>query len=83
MKIGVPKEIKIGETRVAMTPNLCRRVIGLGGEVLVEKGAGLRAGFTDEQYRKAGAHIVNTAARLWNAAELIVKVKEPLEAEFK
>lgn len=83
MKIGVPKEIKIGETRVAMTPNLCRRCVGLGAEVLVEKGAGLRAGFTDEQYRKAGAHIATTAAKVWNAAELVVKVKEPLAAEFK
>lgn len=82
MKIGVPKEIKIGETRVAMTPNLCRRVIGLGAEVMVEKGAGTRAGFTDEQYRQAGAQIVTTAARVWGSAELIVKVKEPLEAEF-
>ena len=83
MKIGVPKEIKIGETRVAMTPNLCRRVIGLGAEVMVEKGAGTRAGFTDDQYRQAGAQIVNTAARVWASSELVVKVKEPLEAEFK
>lgn len=83
MKIGVPKEIKVGETRVALTPNLCRRCVSLGAEVLVEKGAGARAGFTDLEYRKAGAHVVNTAAKVWNAVELIVKVKEPLEPEFK
>ncbi len=83
MKIGVPKEIKTGETRVAMTPNLCRRCVGLGAEVWVEKGAGGRAGFTDLEYRKAGAHIVNTAAKVWAAAELVLKVKEPQSSEFK
>ena len=83
MKIGVPKEIKIGETRVAMTPNLCRRCVGLGAEVFVERGAGARAGFTDLEYRKAGAHILNAATKVWSSAELVVKVKEPLEAEFK
>jgi len=55
MTIGVPKEIKIGETRVSMTPSLCRRCVSLGAKVLVEKSAGLSAGFTDEEYRVAGA----------------------------
>jgi alanine dehydrogenase len=82
MIIGVPKEIKIGETRVSMTPSLCRRVVMLEGEVLVEKSAGLNAGFTDAEYKAAGATIVPSAAKVWKSADLILKVKEPLEAEY-
>jgi len=82
MKIGVPKEIKIGETRVSMTPSLCRRCVSLGAKVLIEKSAGLRAGFTDAEYRTAGATLVPTAAAVWKAADLILKVKEPLAAEY-
>lgn len=82
MIIGVPKEIKNGETRVAMTPNLCRRCVKLGAEVLVEKGAGERSGFRDTAFRDAGARLVATAAEAWNEAELVVKVKEPQESEF-
>jgi alanine dehydrogenase len=81
MKIGVPKEIKIGETRVSMTPSLCRRCVALGGEVLVQKSAGITAGFTDAEYRAAGATVVASAAAVW-AADLILKVKEPLPAEY-
>lgn len=83
MKIGVPAEIKNGETRVAMTPNLCRRCVKLGATVMVQKGAGARAGFLDAEYRKAGATISNTAAKVWGEADLVVKVKEPQAAEFK
>ena len=83
MKIGVPREIKDGETRVAMTPNLCRRCVKLGAEVIVEKGAGDRTGFLDSDYRKAGARLVNTAAEAWGEANLVVKVKEPQASEFK
>jgi alanine dehydrogenase len=82
MTIGVPREIKIGETRVSMTPSLCRRVIAHGGKVLLEKGAGLSAGFTDDQYKSAGATLVASAARVWKGADLILKVKEPQESEF-
>ncbi|HLP08997.1 MAG TPA: alanine dehydrogenase [Opitutaceae bacterium] len=82
MTIGVPKEIKTGETRVAMTPSLCARVTRSGARVLVEKGAGLRAGFTDSAYRAAGATLVASAERLWRTADLILKVKEPLPEEF-
>jgi len=82
MQIGVPKEIKTGETRVSMTPNLCRRCTRLGASVLIEKGAGLSAGFTDAEYRAAGARISSTAAQVWRSSDLILKVKEPLEAEF-
>ena len=82
MTIGVPKEIKIGETRVSMTPSLCRRCVSLGAKVLVEKSAGLTAGFTDAEYRAAGATLVGEAAKIWRAADLILKVKEPLPAEY-
>jgi len=83
MKIGIPREIKNGETRVAMTPNLCRRCVAVGAEVLVEKGAGERTGFLDVHYRKAGAKIVPTAAEAWGQADLVAKVKEPQASEFK
>src|SRR4051812_9846405 len=65
MTIGVPREVKIGETRVSMTPSLCRRVTSLGGKVLIEKGAGLSAGYTDDLYKAAGASFATTAAKVW------------------
>jgi alanine dehydrogenase len=82
MTIGVPKEIKIGETRVSMTPSLCRRCVALGARVLVQRSAGLSAGFTDAEYRAAGATLTTEAARVWRGADLILKVKEPLPAEY-
>jgi alanine dehydrogenase len=82
MKIGVPKEIKIGETRVSMTPSLCRRCVSLGAKVLIQKSAGETAGFTDAEYRAAGATLAPTAEAVWKAADLILKVKEPLPAEY-
>ncbi len=83
MIIGVPKEIKIGETRVSMTPSLCRRVISLGGEVIIERGAGRSAGFADAEYKAAGGTVVLSAAKVWKNANLILKVKEPLAAEYE
>ena len=82
MTIGVPKEIKIGETRVSMTPSLCRRCVSLGARVLIQKSAGIVAGFTDAEYRAAGATLVADAAKVWRAGDLILKVKEPLPAEY-
>ena len=72
MIIGVPREVKIGETRVSMTPSLCRRVTSLGGKVLLEKGAGLTAGYTDDEYKSAGATIAPTAAKVWKSADRIL-----------
>jgi alanine dehydrogenase len=83
MQIGVPREIKIGETRVSMTPSLCRRCVKLGAKVLVEKSAGSSAGFTDAEYRAAGATLANSAERVWATSDLILKVKEPLPAEYE
>lgn len=82
MIIGVPKEIKIGETRVSMTPSLCRRCVSLGAKVLVERSAGRSAGFVDQEYRAAGAVLVGSASKVWAEADLILKVKEPLPAEY-
>jgi len=82
MLIGVPKEIKIGETRVSMTPNLCRRCVGLGAKVIIQKGGGLSAGFTDAEYQAAGATLSGSAAAIWSSADLILKVKEPLPSEY-
>ena len=82
MRIGVPKEIKTGETRVSMTPSLCRRCVQLGAKVLVEKDAGASAGFSDAEYRAAGATLAGSAARVWRESDLILKVKEPLASEY-
>ena len=82
MIVGVPKEIKQGEFRVALTPGGAETLRSAGHRVAVEKGAGLHAGFTDTEYRQAGAKIVPGAAAAW-AAELVLKVKEPLTSEFR
>lgn len=82
MKIGVPKEIKNNENRVAMTPAGVVTLTSAGHQVLIEKGAGLSSSFTDEDYKQAGAMIVDTASEAW-AAEMVMKVKEPTESEYK
>jgi alanine dehydrogenase len=82
MQIGVPQEIKDGETRVAMTPSLCRRCVKLGATVILQRGAGAKAGFPDAEYAAAGAKLVRSAKQVWTEADLVLKVKEPLEAEF-
>ena len=81
MLIGIPKEIKNNENRVALTPAGVQSLVGRGHRVLIETNAGLGSGFTDADYEKQGAEIVATAAEAW-AAELVVKVKEPLEYQF-
>ena len=65
-----------------MTPNLCRRCVNLGAKVLIQRSAGLTAGFTDAEYRAAGATLVGDAAKVWRAADLVLKVKEPLPVEY-
>ncbi len=83
MKIGCPKEIKPQEFRVGMTPDAAREAIASGHEVLIETGAGLGAGFTDDDYRTLGATILDTAEEVFATAEMIVKVKEPQAVERK
>jgi alanine dehydrogenase len=81
MIIGVPKEIKDGEKRVGMTPQGVDALVAHGHRVLVERKAGEGSGFSDQEYRKAGATLVE-AKDVWDEADIVVKVKEPLEPEF-
>ena len=83
MKIGVPKEIKPQENRIGLTPDSVKILISNGHEVLVEKNGGFEAGFDDDQYNSAGAKIVDKVEDIFNDAEIIVKVKEPLSNEIK
>jgi len=82
MIIGVPKEIKEGEYRIAMTPEGVKTLTGAGHTVRIQRGAGELAGFSDADYRRAGAELVPGAAGAW-ASEMVVKVKEPLPSEFR
>jgi alanine dehydrogenase len=82
MIIGVPKEIKNNENRVAITPAGVAALVHAGHEVLVEKGAGTGSGFNDQEYVQEGAKIVDSAKEAW-AADMVMKVKEPLEQEFQ
>ena len=82
MIVGVPKEIKEQEQRVALLPSAANQLTRLGHSVLVEKNAGVGSGYLDEDYTKAGAEIVQQAKDVFARADMIVKVKEPLEAEF-
>ena len=81
MKIGVPKEIKNHEYRVGLTPASVRELTSRGHEVLVQTGAGVSIGLTDEEYVAAGAKIATDAASIFATAEMIVKVKEPQPQE--
>ncbi|HET6582125.1 MAG TPA: alanine dehydrogenase [Nannocystaceae bacterium] len=81
MRIGVPKEIKTHEYRVGISPAGVHALVAGGAKVVVEKGAGLSSGFSDEMYVAAGGTVVGTAADVWQS-DMVVKVKEPLPAEF-
>jgi alanine dehydrogenase len=82
MIVGVPREIKSDEYRVAMTPNGVEELSRAGHRVLIESGAGVGSGITDETYTANGAEIVPSTADVWKRADLIVKVKEPLTNEW-
>ena len=82
MIIGVPTEIKNNENRVSLTPAGTHKLKEFGHEILVQKGAGLGSGFADSQYAQQGALIVDTAKEVFDGAELIVKVKEPIPEEY-
>jgi len=83
MIIGVPKEILANENRVAITPNWARTLHEAGHTVYIEAGAGVGSSFHDEDYQKAGAVILDSAAEVFDKANIIVKVKQPLEEEYK
>src|SRR2546430_2709375 len=82
MIVGVPREIKTAENRVALVPAGVESLVGDGHSVLVEQGAGIGSGFVDETYRAVGATLVPRAADVWAKAEMVVKVKEPIELEW-
>ncbi len=82
MRIGVPREVKNHEYRVALTPAGAHELVASGHEVLVERGAGLGSSITDVDYDSVGATLVEGADKVWAAADLLLKVKEPIESEY-
>lgn len=82
MLVGVPKEIKNHEYRVAITPAGVKEFVNHGHQVVIETGAGVGSAISDDAYRVAGAEIVSTAAEVWSRAEMILKVKEPIAPEY-
>jgi len=83
MIIGVPREIKTEENRVAVTPTGVAAFVARGHSVLVQKGAGLGSGLSDRAYESAGATLVESAEEVWRQADMIMKVKEPQESEYR
>lgn len=83
MIIGIPKEIKNWENRVSLTPSGAKTLVSNGHSVLVQMTAGLGSGFSDEEYSKVGAKIVATAEEVYKKSDMIIKVKEPQESEYK
>ncbi|MCD8351889.1 MAG: alanine dehydrogenase [Planctomycetaceae bacterium] len=82
MKIGCPKEIKNNENRVGLTPSAASAYVKAGHEVCIEQGAGIGSAIADSEYTAVGATILPAAKDVWNTADMIVKVKEPLESEY-
>ena len=83
MIIGIPKEIKEQEQRVALLPSAASQLTKRGHSVVVQKNAGIGSGYPDQEYVKAGAEIVDQAKEVFTRADMVVKVKEPLEVEFQ
>ncbi len=81
MIIGIPKELKVAEKRVSITPTGVQALVQRGHKVLVEAGAGLGSGLQDKNYIQAGAE-VRPSSEVWNDSEMILKVKEPITPEF-
>src|SRR4030067_999457 len=81
LMIGIPRETAAGERRVATVPDVVEKLIKLGFKVAVESGAGDAANFSDDTYRAAGAEIINGAAKLWAASDIVFKVCVPTSAE--
>ncbi|AQW49867.1 alanine dehydrogenase [Streptomyces hygroscopicus] len=82
VKVGIPREVKNNEFRVAITPAGVHELVRGGHEVVVEQSAGLGSSITDEEYTAAGAHILGTADEVWATADLLLKVKEPVAEEY-
>ena len=81
MKIAVPKELRDSETRVAMSPDMIKRLVGMGLEVMIETGAGIRAMLPDAQYQMAGAAIGTDANETYSDADIVFKVRRPMGAD--
>lgn len=82
MIIGIPRELKVGEKRVAITPSGVRALVKQHHIILIEAGAGIGSGFSDESYLKAGAELWPQPETIWNESEMVLKVKEPVAPEF-
>src|SRR6476659_4976066 len=82
MRVGIPTEIKNNEYRVAITPAGVAELVRRGHEVLIQAGAGGGSAITDADFKRVGAQLINTADEVWAEAELLLKVKEPIEAEY-
>ncbi|CAA7600578.1 alanine dehydrogenase [Acididesulfobacillus acetoxydans] len=82
MIVGLPREIKNNENRVGMVPAGVKALVKAGHQVLVQAGAGIGSGFSDENYAAAGAQVLDSAPEVWHRAEIVVKVKEPLPEEY-
>ena len=82
MIIGVPKEIKTNENRIALVPAGCDALVSAGHTVYIEQGGGVGSGFADEAYTAVGGRILPTADEVWSQAEMIMKVKEPIAVEW-
>lgn len=83
MMIGVPQEIKTEENRVAVTPTGVAGFVARNHKVLIQKGAGLGSGLTDRAYEASGATMVESAEEVWQSADMIMKVKEPLSPSIR
>ena len=83
MIIGVPTEVKNNESRVGLTPESVKHLTNIGNEILIQKNAGRNIGFFDDEYKKAGAKILDLAEDVYASSEMIVKVKEPIPEEYK
>src|SRR5690606_5832697 len=82
MKIGVPKEVKSHENRVALTPAGTKELVKRGHTVYIQSSAGIGSGFGDQEYCDAGGQLMQEAAEVFSSSEMIVKVKEPIEQEY-
>ena len=82
MIIGIPKEVKAEESRVAITPSGVAALVAHGHQILIERGAGVGSSLPDTQYQAAGAQVLPSAAEVWEQAQMIMKVKEPLRQEY-
>ena len=83
MIIGIPKEIKAQESRVSLTPAGVDGFKRAGHTIYIETGAGIGAGFTDEEYKELGAEVLGSAEEVWKKSDMVLKVKEPLKEEYK